>query len=49
MYDDTINSLLKGVADGSISVKDARTALEGVDLTEEQMEAAIDHGVHNVC
>jgi hypothetical protein len=48
MYDDTIENLLKGVADGSISVKDARTALEGVELTEEQMDAAIDHGVHNV-
>ena len=48
MYDDTIQNLLKGVADGSISVKDARTALEGVELTEEQMDAAIDHGVHNV-
>ena len=48
MYDDTIENLLKGVADGSITVKDARTALEGVELTEEQMDAAIDHGVHNV-
>jgi len=48
MYDDAIQNLLKGVADGSITVKDARTALEGVELTEEQMEAAIDHGVHNV-
>ena len=48
MYDDTIQNLLKGVADGSISVKDARTALVGVELTEEQMDAAIDHGVHNV-
>ncbi len=36
MYDDTINSLLKGVADGSISIKDARNALEGVELTEAQ-------------
>ena len=48
MYDDAIQNLLKGVADGSITVKDARTALEGVELTEEQMDAAIDHGVHNV-
>ena len=36
MYDDTIENLLRGVADGSITVKDARTALEGVELTEEQ-------------
>ena len=48
MYDDAIQNLLKGVADGSITVKDARTALEGVELTEEQMDAAIDLGVHNV-
>ena len=48
MYDDAIQNLLKGVANGSITVKDARTALEGVELTEEQMDAAIDHGVHNV-
>ena len=48
MYDDTINNLLKGVADGSITVKDARTALEGVELTEAQMDEAINHGVHNV-
>ena len=48
MYDDAIQNLLKGVADGSITVKDARTALEGVELTEEQMDAAIDHGVHKV-
>ena len=48
MYDDAINNLLKGVADGSISVKDARNALEGVELTEAQMDEAINHGVHNV-
>ena len=46
--DDTITSLLRGVADGSITVDDARTALEGADLTEEQMTSAIDHGVFNV-
>ena len=48
MYDDTINNLLKGVADGSISVNDARNALEGVELTEEQMDQAVNHGVHDV-
>ena len=36
MMDDTITTLLRGVADGSISVDDARTALEGAELTEEQ-------------
>ena len=46
--DDTITTLLRGVADGSIAVDDARTALEGAELTEEQMSSAIDHGVFNV-
>ena len=44
MMDDTITTLLRGVADGSISVDDARTALEGAELTEDQMTSAIDHG-----
>ena len=48
MYDDAINNLLKGVADGSISVKDARNALEGVELTEAQMDEAINHGVQRL-
>ena len=48
MYDDAINNLLRGVADGSIAVKDARNALEGVELTEEQMDQAVNHGVHDV-
>ena len=46
--DDTITTLLRGVADGNISVDDARTALENAELTEEQMSSAIDHGVFNV-
>jgi len=46
--DDTITKLLRSVADGSVSVDDARTALEGAELTEEQMTSAIDHGVFNV-
>ena len=48
MMDDTITALLRGVADGSIAVDDARTALEGAELTEEEMSSAIDHGVFNV-
>ena len=48
MMDDTITTLLRGVADGSIPVADARTALEGAELTEEEMSTAIDHGVFNV-
>ena len=45
--DDTITILLRGVADGSVTIEDARTALEGASLTEEQMNSAIDHGVFN--
>ena len=48
MMDDTITTLLRGVADGTIAVADARTALEGAELTEEEMSSAIDHGVFNV-
>ena len=36
MMDDTITTLLRGVADGSIAVADARTALEDAELTEER-------------
>ncbi|HJM55535.1 MAG TPA: hypothetical protein QGI72_04745 [Poseidonia sp.] len=46
--DDIITQLLRGVADGSISVDDARTALEDVEMTEDQMTSAIDHGVFNI-
>ena len=46
--DDIITNLLRGVADGSVSVDDARTALEDVNLTEDQMTSAIDHGVFNL-
>ncbi len=45
--DDTISTLLRGVADGSITVDDARTALQDASLTEEQMQSAIDNGVFN--
>ena len=47
MMDDTISTLLRGVADGSITVDDARTALQDASLTEEQMQSAIDKGVFN--
>ena len=46
--DDKITQLLRGVADGSVSVDDARTALEDAEMTEEQMTSAIDHGVFNL-
>jgi hypothetical protein len=45
--DDTISTLLRGVAKGKISVEDARKALENATLTEEEMFTAIDHGVFN--
>ena len=47
MAKDTITQLLEKVASGKVSVKDARTALEDASLTEEQMDAAINHGVFN--
>ena len=47
MAKDTITQLLEKVASGKVSVKDARTALEDASLTEEQMDAAINHGVIN--
>ncbi|MAH90517.1 MAG: hypothetical protein L7S49_02085 [Candidatus Poseidoniaceae archaeon] len=48
MAKDTITQLLEKVASGKVSVKDARTALEDAALTEEQMDAAINHGVFNL-
>ena len=45
--DDTITTLLRGVAKGNISIADARTALQNASLTEDQMQKAIDHGVFN--
>ena len=47
MAKDTITNLLEQVASGKVSVKDARVALEGASLTEEEMDAAINHGVFN--
>lgn len=38
--DDTISTLLRGVAKGKISVEDARKALENATLTEEEMFTA---------
>ena len=47
MAEDTITKLLKQVASGKVSVKDARVALEEATLTEEQMDAAINHEAFN--
>lgn len=47
MPKDTITTLLEQVARGEVSIKDARVALEGVELDEETYQAAVDHGVFN--
>ena len=47
MPKDTITQLLEKGASGKVSVKDARLALEDASLTEEEMDAAINHGVFN--
>lgn len=39
--------LLREVKSGKVSVEDARDALTGVDLSEENYIAAVDHGVFN--
>ena len=47
MKDDIVLKMLRQVASGEVSVEDAREALEGVSLTEEAYESAIEHGVFN--
>lgn len=47
MQKDVISRLLDEVASGKVSVKDARKALEEVELDEESYFRAIDHGVFN--
>ena len=47
MKDDIVLQLLKKVKSGKVSIEDARSALEGVDLSEENYLSAIDHGVFN--
>ena len=47
MQKDVISKLLDEVASGKVSVKDARKALEEVELDEETYFRAIDHGVFN--
>jgi hypothetical protein len=47
MNRDTVTTLLEQVARGDVSVEDARTALEGVELDEATYDSAIDHGVFN--
>ncbi len=47
MSDDIVMRLLKQVKSGDVSLEDARTVLEGVNLTEEEYVSAVDHGVFN--
>lgn len=47
MKDDVVMKLLREVKSGKVSVEDARDALSGVDLSEENYLAAVDHGVFN--
>ena len=39
--------LLRQVQSGEVSVDDARSALDGIELTVEEFSAAVDHGVFN--
>ena len=45
MKTDQVLTLLRDVKSGAVSIDDARTALEGVSLSDEQYESAIEHGV----
>ena len=47
MKDDIVLQLLKQVKSGKVSIEDARSALEGVDLSEENYLSAVEHGVFN--
>ena len=47
MSDDIVMRLLKQVKSGQVSLEDARTALDGVNLTEQEYVEAVDHGVFN--
>ena len=48
MKDDVVMKMLRQVASGEVSVEDARDALDGISLTEEAYETAIEHGVFYV-
>tara|TARA_B100000427_G_scaffold297556_1_gene278031 strand:- start:11210 stop:11659 length:450 start_codon:yes stop_codon:yes gene_type:complete len=47
MKDDVVLKMLRRVASGEVSVEDAREALEGVSLSEEAYDSAVNHGVFN--
>jgi hypothetical protein len=44
---DVLLRLLREVKRGEVTIEDARSALEGSELTEEQYESVINHGVFN--
>jgi len=45
--EDVVMKLLRQVQSGEVSVDDARSALDGIELTVEEFSAAVDHGVFN--
>ena len=47
MREDVVLELLKQVKSGKVSIDDARSALDGVELSEETYLSAVDHGVFN--
>ena len=47
MKEDVVMKLLRQVQSGAVSVDDARSALDGIELTVEEFGAAVDHGVFN--
>ncbi|MFQ3321267.1 MAG: hypothetical protein ACI9O1_000346 [Candidatus Thalassarchaeaceae archaeon] len=48
MKDDVVMRLLRDVSLGKVSVEEAREALEGIDISEENYVKAVDHGVFNM-
>tara|TARA_Y100001970_G_scaffold166768_1_gene204005 strand:- start:13109 stop:13558 length:450 start_codon:yes stop_codon:yes gene_type:complete len=47
MKDDIVIKLLREVKEGKVTIEDARSALEGVSLSEDVYKNAVDHGVFN--
>ena len=47
MNDDLVFKLLKQVKSGTVLITDARSALEGIELSEDNYLSAVDHGVFN--
>jgi len=48
LKDDVVMRLLRDVSLGKVSVEEAREALEGIDISEENYVRAVDHGVFNM-